>query len=77
LNLGRTRLEVQRRPQEAAEILERAALLLPDDPRTLRLLSSAYGAMNRTELAAEFRRRAEAAERRYGSDGDSRPLGGS
>ncbi|MBZ5640453.1 MAG: hypothetical protein LAO51_17055, partial [Acidobacteriia bacterium] len=77
LNLGRTRLEVQRRPQEAAEILERAALLLPDDPRTLRLLSSAYDAMNRTELAAEFRRRAEAAERRSGSDGDSRPLGGS
>ena len=64
INLGRTRLEVQHRPEEAAEILERAARLLPDYSRTLRLLSNAYEAMNRPELAAEWRRKAEAVESR-------------
>jgi hypothetical protein len=77
LNLGRTRLEVERRPAEAAEALERAAHLLPDDPRTLRLLSKAYEAMNRPESAAEFRRRAEAAESRLRPDGAETSQGGS
>ena len=64
INLGRTRLLIQHRPEEAAEILERAARILPDYSRTLRLLSTAYEAMNRPELAAEWRQKAEAAESR-------------
>jgi protein O-mannosyl-transferase len=75
LNLGRTRLEVQHRPADAAEVLERAALLLPDDPRTLRLLSKAYDATNRPESAARTRLRAEAAESRSPAPGAEPPQG--
>jgi hypothetical protein len=75
LNLGRTRLEVEHRPADAAEVLERAALLLPDDPRPLRLLSRAYDATNRPESAAETRLRAEAAESRSRAPGATLPQG--
>jgi hypothetical protein len=71
LNLGRTRLEIEHRPAEAADILARAAELMPDNAQTLRLLSKAYDATNRPDQAAEFLRRAEALPR----DGE-RPQGG-
>ncbi len=76
LNLGRTRLEIDHRPAEAAEILARAAELMPEDARTLRLLSRAYDATNQPDQAAEILRRAEAAERRAFTGGGERPRGG-
>jgi hypothetical protein len=58
------------------ELLRRATELLPDYPRALRLLSRAYEATNRPELAAESLRRAEAAESRLAPAGNEPPEGG-
>ncbi len=63
-NLGRTRLEVQKQPREAIVPLEKAVALWPDYANALRLLSDAYATTGDAALAAEYARRADAAEAR-------------
>jgi hypothetical protein len=48
LNLGRVRLEIQHRPADAIEPLERALALWPEEPRAARLLAQARAAAGRT-----------------------------
>lgn len=68
-NLGRTRLDVQRRPEEAIELLRRAVEILPDYAQALRTLSEAYASLDRPSEAADWSRRAEEAERRRRASG--------
>ncbi len=58
VNLGRVRLEVQKRPAEAVAPLERAVLIWPRYVRAHDLLAKAYAAVGDPARAAEHQRRA-------------------